>query len=337
MDKNIRFLCAVCGGAEDVVVTLPTTKAILEKWAEILKTPDLLNAPRRKRLCLVHFELQYHRILKDPVCRRGPFTFPLEWDVSLQRNDSSSSKRQLPLENTLHNKAKKATNYDLLLSQKNDEIDLLNSTIKSLKLEISEKTREKTTKETIATLFSKSLLTDHQQSMIKLLLRKNHYSYDNNEKALCQAIYYKNSGAYIHLRSLLDRKLPSVRTLIKWNDMSSFNVGVVREVTGYLIKIKPSLEDEDRELVIGFDEMDGKRCLLYDKKRDMFIGFEEVFERRQKLAKKFLTVLVRGLSGKIGNLILANYATANGVTGNIFSTILTPFFTYYLPHGPTHK
>lgn len=144
MDQNNRFLCAVCGGAEDAVVLLPTTKTILEKWAEILRTPDLLIAPRRKRLCLVHFEVQYHRILKDPVCRRGPFTFPLEWNVSLQRTDSSSSKRQLPLDNTLHNKSKKATNYDLLLSQKNDEIELLNSTIKSLKLEISEKTRKRT-------------------------------------------------------------------------------------------------------------------------------------------------------------------------------------------------
>lgn len=172
--------------------------------------------------------------------------------------------------------------------------------------------------------------------MIKLLLRSNHYSYDNNEKALCQALYYKNSGAYNHLRSLLDRKLPSVRTLIKWNDMSSFNVGVVREVTAYLIKIRDSLEEKDKEIIMGFDEMDGKRCLLFDSKRDMFVGFEHVFERRAKLAKKFLTVLIRGLSGRIGNLILANYATANGVTGNIFINY-NKLFTYLLPHGATSK
>lgn len=327
-NNNNLFICAVCGKDKDVVCSLPTNKQILEKWSTILNTPSILVKPRQKRICLLHFKTDYHGILKNPVCKRGPYIFPLEWNDQSINNEntptlftnSSSLKRPLPLDTTLHNKSKKAVNYDLILSQKNDEIAELNNKIKGLKIEMAELSKETNrnlnSNETISKILNESSLSDHSKAMVRLLLlRKNCHVYDTKEKALCQSIYYKNTGAYNHLRKLLDNKLPSARTMINWHELHHFNVGIVKEVIAYLVKIRDDLSNEDRNLVMIFDEMDGRRGLTYDKKRDMFIGLEDIFGRREKLAKKFLTVMVRGLSEKIGNLIFANYATANGLTG----------------------
>lgn len=168
-------------------------------------------------------------------------------------------------------------------------------------------------------ILTQSSLGQHSKAMISLILsNKNKHAYDNNEKHLCQSLYYKNPGAYTHLRSLLDAKLPSARTLIRWHELQRFNVGVVQEVISYLVQKLPELSEDEKELVLLFDEMDGKRGLFYEEKRDMFIGFEDLFGRKPKLVKKFLTIMIRGLTDKIGNIILANYGTMKGIKG-IFS------------------
>lgn len=204
-------------------------------------SPGLLTSSRQKKIFLVHFQADYHNILKNPVARRGPYMFPLPWDVNRQisvppvpsvtqnvestsGNLSSSSegplKRLLPSDTTLHNKSKKAVNYDLLLSQKNDEISDLTNKIKSLKIEISELSKEVAKKqdldETISKILDGSCLGEHTKSMIMLLLsQKNKHVYNKKEKSLCQSLNYKNPGAYKHLRGLLDNKLPSARTLTR--------------------------------------------------------------------------------------------------------------------------
>lgn len=130
-------ICVVCGCDQDVIVSLPTTKVMLNEWATILQTPSLIINSRQKKICLKHFKPSYHLILKNPVCRRGLFIKPLEYDgnQSISEQDeicnlfSVSTKR--PLE-TSEKQAKKSVNYDLLLAQKNDEISNLTEKIKEL-------------------------------------------------------------------------------------------------------------------------------------------------------------------------------------------------------------
>lgn len=324
-EKEIN--CAVCGGNKDVICTLPTTKATLQRWAEILCTPSLIQSPRQKKICLAHFDTKFHEILKNPVSKRGAYIFPQSWsgnpNTSTADDDSVTfpvndpTKRPLPSDETLHNKTKKSVNYDLLLSQKNAEISDLTKKIHDMKIEVARLTKETNKKQSLDHILSQ--LGVHSKSMVKLLLSKTSRSYDKDEKALCQSMYYKNSGSYKQIRALLDNKLPSVRTLNRWHELSDLGVGIVKQVVAFLIQKDQVLKSEDKDLIMIFDEMDGKRALTYDSKRDLFVGFEDLFGRRPKLVKKFLTVMIRGLNNTIGNLILANYATANGITG-IFVT-----------------
>lgn len=323
MSQN-QVKCAVCGSVKDVVCALPTAKQILQKWADILCFPSLLQTPRQKKLCLDHFEQKWHFVLRNPICKRSPFIFPVPYDSSSTSTSScldpvrsgESLKRALPFDTTLHNKSKKCVNYDLLLRQKKDEISALTQKVKSLKLEVTKLSKEAKTKQSYDQILSESHLGENSKLLIKLLLCKKSVStYDKNEKSLCQSLYYKNAGAYKHIRALLDNKLPSVRTLKRWHELSDLDVGIVKHVVAHLIKKGQELKAEDKELILLFDEMDGKRSLIYDSKRDLLVGFEDLYGRRPKLVKKFLTVMVRGLNNTIGNLIIANFATANGITG----------------------
>lgn len=61
----------------------------------------------------------------------------------------------------------------------------------------------------------------------------------------------------------------------------------------------------------------------------MFIGFEDLFGRRPKIVKKFLTVMIRGLNDKIGNLVFANYATATGIKGFCSKNIFKQYYNLF--------
>lgn len=95
----------------------------------------------------------------------------------------------------------------------------------------------------------------------------------------------------------------------------------------YLFSKRLEFKEADKELILIVDEMDGKRDLAYDKSRDMIIGFEDLFERKPKCAKKFLSIIIRGVNDIIGNLVLANYATANGITGSFLIFITNNAFS----------
>lgn len=82
MSQTVVY-CEVCGSLENVVCSLQTAKEILQKWADILCTPSLLQSPRQKKICLVHFNTKYHGILKNPVCRRGPYIFFLNLGIKI--------------------------------------------------------------------------------------------------------------------------------------------------------------------------------------------------------------------------------------------------------------
>lgn len=335
--------CAVCQNDSDVIVSLPVVQSTLQKWSEILQTSSLLIAPRYKKICLDHFDKKWHDTLKNPTCRRSPFCIPLEYhhpSTSEQTSnapipadsvcDSSSvcerkkrSVSPLPEERTLHNRCKKSVDAELLIKIKDDEINDLNDKIKALKLEIASLNKRCNQKldmqNVISLVIDECGLGDNAKAMLSLLLlNKEHRPYSKSEKELCRSIYYKKPGSYNHLRRLLDSKLPSSRTLLRWHVLKDFNVGIVKPALKYLLIKKSELSESDKELVLIVDEMDGRRHLVFDKARDMIVGFEDMCGRRSKLAKKFLSIIIRGVNGTVGNLVLANYATANGITGSFF-------------------
>lgn len=113
-------------------------------------------------------------------------------------------------------------------------------------MEISMLTKEVNKKQDLNAVISKilndSCLGQHSKSMVMLFVnQKSNHVYNKSEKALCQSLYYKNLGGYKHLRSLLDNKLPSARTLTRWHELRNFNIGIVKEVVAYLIKQRDKL------------------------------------------------------------------------------------------------
>lgn len=353
--------CCVCGNYSDVIVSLPLNLNVLNKWADILENDSIKISPRQKKMCLLHFPEKWHKSLKDPVCKRSPYCFPIKEHTSTQihaikdpsssssfssavnnpldsnEQPSNTSNKQKYMDNlvddvTLHNRCKKPTDYEAVLQMKEAQIDHLDRQVKTLTLEnkklCKEMEKNLRSENLIDALSTQFNLGEHSQAMLKLLLtEKDRPVYSHPEISLCQSIYYKSSGTYSNLRKLLDNKLPSIRSLSRWNELKDFNVGVVKPVLNFLIKKHAELSEEDKELILILDEMDGKRDLTYDSARDMIVGFEDLFERKPIQAKKFLSLIIKGVNNKIGNLVLANYATANGITG-IETSIYNSAFLY---------
>lgn len=325
-EKNIS--CCVCAADKNVVVPLPVNSVTLAKWAELLENELIKTDSRKKKMCIYHFDEKWHASLLNPACKRSPFCAPTKnpdanniQDVETVETDNGNQKNQMntlymPDENTLHNRCKKQVNMDAAIEMKNSQIESLTEKVKRQQQQISELQKTIKGKRTVSEICENLKLGSNVRAMINLLVSTNERPvYSKDEISLCRSIYFKSTAAYSNLRELLDKKLPSIRSLLRWHDLKEFNVGLVQPVLNYLIQKRAELNDEDSEIILILDEMDGRRDLVFDPTRDEIIGFEDLFERAPKLAKKFLSVIVRGVNTKIENLILANFATANGIIG----------------------
>lgn len=345
--------CFVCGSTENVVCTFPQNRETFDQWVSILELSKPFNPADRKKICVLHFEEKWHKILLEKNARRGPFIFPIKMkenennnsqideimeshvDNSFDQQDQLSivskttdtavnnNKRPLspvsltPSAVTLHNTNKKPVNLEILLQSKSDEIDDMTNKIKQLQLENRE--LKKKMKSTEANTLDQVLndLPEKVQILVKMLVKNNAQGkrYSKDEKIFCQSLYYRNPGYYKFLREFLCNAIPSKITMLNWQTFKSISTGVVPQIVSYLKDIGRSLNDSDRKLVLIMDEMDGRRGLQYDQRSDAIVGFESLHKKTNVLAKKFLTFMIRGLSGHLGNLIIANYATAKGITG----------------------
>lgn len=322
MPKKVENLCFVCKSSENVVVTFPSTKEIFDKWIEILQIKDEIKPNQRKKLCILHFDSKWHNILLNGT--RGPYIFP---DPPIQNNDNTNkqlfAKRSIsPSPTTLHNTNKKPVNYELLLKIKNDEINDLSTKLSELKLQNEMLQKENT--ELVSVKNQHNDLPENVRTFIKLLSSPNSKSkrYEKAEKQICQTLYYRNPGFYQFLSQTLNNCLPTKTTLLHWQAFKSLPIGIVPEMIAYLKDINSTLDDNGKKVVLILDEMDGRRGLMYDESRDCIVGFECLVSKTKKLAKKFLTIMIRGMNRTLGNLIIANFATENGITGEQLAQML---------------
>lgn len=314
--------CYVCNETEQLVTYFPSNKTTLKKWKDILKITVDDNILNKKKICLKHFDKKFHDILLDKSAKRGRYIFPQNNDSDVpSSSENSNNKRLLEGESEPAPPNKKQINYEILLQIKNDKIVELTEKVKllekekaALKSELAKANHLKTAVDRV-TNASKSL-TPSAKILVELLLLSNkNRTFTEPEKTFCKNIYHKNPSAYNHLRRVLGMGLPTSRTLIRWESSKEFNVGVIPEVMSHLKDIQINLTDHDKEVALIFDEMDGKKGLRYCESRDMIVGFEQLQERTPKMAKKFVAFMIRGISGKLGNVVVATFATENGLTG----------------------
>lgn len=172
---------------------------------------------------------------------------------------------------------------------------------------------------------STNTLTSSAKVLVHFLLLPNKQrAYTPEQKAFCKNLYYKYPSAYNHLREMLGKGLPLNRTIARWENSAPLHVGLIPAVMTHLQNAAIDSEEIDREVALIFDEMDGKKGLRYCESRDIIVGFEEVQGVKPKVAKKFAAFMIRGINGKLGNVLLATFATENGLTGHSLSKLI-PF------------
>lgn len=315
--------CFICKSEENLVSGFPRNKTTLKEWKKILNIGDK-SALQDKKLCIKHFDTKFHKILLDKNSIRGRYIFPLPYNESETAGTSTESCKR-PLEcldkSPESNQNKKRVNYELIIKIKDAEIVELKNQVRELQSQNLTLKKQLDKAESLPSTIKRALevsskLCNSSKILVNLLLTgKKGHIYSEEEKLFCQNFYFKHPSAFKFLKNILGPGLPSPRTLIRWQSFKQFNVGIIKEIMCHLKSISGQLTDEEREVTLILDEMDGKRGLRYCKTRDMVIGYEHLLERTQKLAKKFLAFMIRGLNPKLGNFVFASFATEKGVTG----------------------
>lgn len=328
----VKEVCFVCQSSENVVVEMPRSKDKFDKWMMILNVNnDKITHIQRRKICLAHFKTEYHSVLKDPHAKRSRLWDPLpvqdqaeeiaDYDQGTNNNNKRSLSPSVP-SSSFQFTNKKPVNTDLILKMKNDEIMDLTKQVSALKMQ--NEGLQKQNNNMSSQLKSYHNVPHQTKTFIDVLLSSNLKGkrYNKEQKHICQTLYYKNPSYYQFLHETLQHCLPSKTSLLRWQTFKMLSLGIVPEIINYLKDIRESLSKESSKLVLICDEMDGRKGLAYDERRDCIIGFQYLYQPSTKLAKKFLTFMVRGLDGAIGNLIIANYATSTGINGEELAVLI---------------
>lgn len=312
--------CVVCD-KKGVLVTFPSDEKMFRKWVEILNISDKVKIGERKKICIEHFDAKHHEILKNVSTRRSRFLLPIPQSLTTTTTSNQPASSSISLLSSFTERNQ--PNYELMLKIKDEKIKELKD---QLKLMINENKKLKEKQQKIDEKLQS--LNSNAQILIDCLSNaKKKYKYDDYQKQFFQKFYYKHPSAYLYLNELVGFPFPAKTSLLRWQSFKNLSLGIIPEMISFLKDTKNNLSADDRKLVLIFDEMDGRLSLDYDSKKDEVVGFEHIIKKSGKLAKKFLTLMISSLNGKLRNLIIANFAASSGVTG-IFLFVL---FLYNFP------
>lgn len=322
--------CFICKSKVNIVTGFPRNKPALEIWKKNLNINEA-GTLQGKKLCIQHFHPSFHKTLLDVNSVRGRYIFPLSNNEN-QTVESPVVAVKRPLESDSAPN-KKHVNYDLIIEMKDDEISELKKKVKELQKQNQLLEKQLKVTKSVPFIVKQALeitknLNEPSKVLVNMLLTaKKGHIYTEEEKMFCQSFYYKYPGAFTFLKDLLGFGLPSRKTLIRWQTFKQFNVGIIKEVMLHLKEISSQFTDEEKKMTLILDEMDGKPGLRYCKGRDTLVGYEHLLEKSDKLAKKFLAMMIRGMNPKLGNFVFATFATEKGINGNYnFSYKYSLFF-----------
>lgn len=252
--------CFVCKSKENLVSVFPSNKKQLKIWKNNLKLTCDDDDLKFKHICIRHFHHKYHNILLNPNLKRGWYIFPMS------EEDSSTDivvHEELSSDNlNFTQTSETSTNAELFLDQKMTEIAKLKEKITDLeetnKKLMSELYKRDQMDYSVQKIMQETSLTATSKILINILIEKNH-TYTEEEKAFCQNFYAKFPGAYNYLNKILGNALPSRRSLTRWQDFKTLNVGMIKEIMIHLKSINSELCEDDKNVCLTLDEMDGKK------------------------------------------------------------------------------
>lgn len=161
------------------------------------------------------------------------------------------------------------------------------------------------------------------KTFINMQLIKKTRKWNTQEKQLALSIYYKSPATYKFMREKLKFRLPCLTTIKSWLSLYNLSTGVnTKAYTNLGNKVK-TMEDNEKESVLVFDEMAIKKSLEYNARYDFIEGFEDLGPslRTTKIAKQALVFMLRGLISTWKTPI-SFYFTANGVTAHELTQLI---------------
>lgn len=124
--------------------------------------------------------------------------------------------------------------------------------------------------------------------------------YSEDEKWICQCLYFRSSAGYNFLRNSLGFHLPHSSSLHRWITIKNVSPGPSIPVLEEIKKLVSNFSNFEKEVVLLFDEMSVQANLTYDKSKDKIVGFvdEGNDQATNIIAKSVCVFMVRSICGK---------------------------------------
>lgn len=138
------------------------------------------------------------------------------------------------------------------------------------------------------------------KTFCKLILSQGKRQFTQEERWICQCIFFRSSSGYNFLRDQLQLHLPHPASLHRWIKLKSLSPGLNENVFEEIQKNVLTLEPKDKEVILIFDEMSIQANLTYNKYKDIIEGFVDYGEnqRLDLCAKSVCVFMIRGICGK---------------------------------------
>lgn len=138
-------------------------------------------------------------------------------------------------------------------------------------------------------IFAKLILSDRQKR-----------PFSEDEKWICQSIYFRSAAGYDFLRDCLHLNLPHTSSLHRWTAIKNLSPGPDVNVLSNIQKEVAKLSAREKEMVLIFDEMSIQTNLTYNKYKDKIDGFVDYGddERSNVCAKSVCVFMLRSIGGK---------------------------------------
>ena len=274
----------------------PTKTEDRKAWLKGLSSPLSPEEVEKKYICSEHFDPSMIRGEKRKVLQPNALPHPRTSinEASLGNESVSAVVEPEPVPSTSHDDPE-----TIVVKRRSEDVQKINRLEKKLRLyqedppaklifEHREKLRE----------FADDDIFDFFDDHVRNFQRKARGKrFSDKTKILASKLFYGFNN-YRQLSKIL--KLPSTRTIKRFNSDKTSRAGWCPAMEKILENISSQLSTEDKTCVLAFDETEMQRELTYNRKSDIVDGYVDLghLGRRTDVAEKVLVFVLRGLFGR---------------------------------------
>lgn len=203
---------------------------------------------------------------------------------------------------------------------------------KTLRKKAEQARREKIKKlsrERVYAAASEYIQSDAFKTLLRMqMLHKKGTQWSESEKQLSIELHYRSPVLYANLISDKQFHLPSRRTISSWLSIIDLMPGISKDLLDRIKFKSRTMNEQERQTVLMFDEISIKKHLSFNEKRDVIEGFEDLGShgRSPRIASHVLMFLVRGILHK-WKMPIAYFLSGSATEGKILSEIIREVLT----------